>query len=78
MGSKSALLVIFFLICSGNCLKCYTCKEGASFDPCDAGQQGEIKECGIGEAYCEITYLYKKEENQEEDLQLKDTGQNFS
>ena len=73
MGSKLALMVTFFLICSGNCLKCYTCKKSASLNTCNDQEQGELKECDVGETYCELSHLYE-----EGNILLNDKGQDFS
>ena len=70
MGSKLALMITFFLICSGNCLKCYQCKlDEENLHTCNNQEQGELKECDVGEAYCQLSYLYE-----EGNMLLNNTG----
>ena len=60
MGIKSALVLLFFMICSGNCLKCYDCKKSALLHTCSDQEQGELKECDVEEVYCELSYIYEE------------------
>ena len=60
MGIKSALVLLFFIVCSGNCLKCYECKKSALLYTCGDQEQGELKECDVEEAYCELSYIYEE------------------
>ena len=70
MGSKLALMITFFLICSGNCLKCHQCKlDEENLHTCNNQEQGELKECDVGEAYCQLSYLYE-----EGNMLLNNTG----
>ena len=60
MGIKSELVLLFFMICSGNCLKCYECKKSGLLHTCRDQKQGELKECDAEEAYCELSYIYEE------------------
>ena len=63
MMNMSALMITFFLISTGNCLKCFKCTHdpnpipnpfmNSSAEYCNKNEQGELTDCAVYGGACE-------------------------